>query len=498
MTLYLFLNCGLFFAYFGYVYADAAKRLALGLGAPLAKGCAGILYLNIPLSFLTMSRTFMTWARTSKLKYLIPFDHATLFHQIVGGVIVLASTGHISGHLISTFRNAAKVDDLVALNSVVENFTFKSLPTYTWLIFQSGPGMSGVIITLALILLTVTALPSVRKRHFNLFWYTHHLFVVFTGALFAHGTWQYVQFPHMVFYLGIPFLWYVWERVLRWYRAVFVLYEVSLITIQPERTIRIQLTPKNKTCNYRPGQYVYVNFPNIARFEWHPYTLTSSPLEQNLVIYIRANGNWSNEVVRLAKNDPEALSSVRIDGPFGAPAEHFGDFKNIMLIGTGIGVTPFAGILRDMQIKVLERNETMSKLQRVDLYWVNRSRGAFTWFVQLLRDLEQPKTQSMIRVHTFITSANSSRDIRSVLLWKGLSLLRNESNSSVLTGLAREAYWGRPDWELIFEQTAAKFSGGTVGVFFCGPEVLAEELWQLARKKSASTRCRFVFRMENF
>lgn len=40
------------------------------------------------------------------------------------------------------------------------------------------------------------------------------------------------------------------------------------------------------------------------------------------------------------------LPAVRIDGPYGAPAEDVFDSEAAVLVGAGIGVTPFASILK--------------------------------------------------------------------------------------------------------------------------------------------------------
>ncbi|CRK48553.1 hypothetical protein BN1723_016902, partial [Verticillium longisporum] len=40
---------------------------------------------------------------------------------------------------------------------------------------------------------------------------------------------------------------------------------------------------------------------------------------------------------------------VGINGPFGAPAQRFYEFNHSVIIGAGIGVTPFSGILADLQ-----------------------------------------------------------------------------------------------------------------------------------------------------
>lgn len=29
--------------------------------------------------------------------------------------------------------------------------------------------------------------------------------------------------------------------------------------------------------NYKPGDYVFLNIPAIAKYEWHPFTISSAP-----------------------------------------------------------------------------------------------------------------------------------------------------------------------------------------------------------------------------
>lgn len=29
--------------------------------------------------------------------------------------------------------------------------------------------------------------------------------------------------------------------------------------------------------HFKPGDYVYINVPEIAKYEWHPFTISSAP-----------------------------------------------------------------------------------------------------------------------------------------------------------------------------------------------------------------------------
>jgi hypothetical protein len=53
--------------------------------------------------------------------------------------------------------------------------------------FTSGPGVTGWIMTAALIIMVWFAMEKRRKKNFEKFWYSHHLFVVFFINWQLHG-----------------------------------------------------------------------------------------------------------------------------------------------------------------------------------------------------------------------------------------------------------------------------------------------------------------------
>lgn len=48
-------------------------------------------------------------------------------------------------------------------------------------------GITGVVITLCLILIITSSTKTIRRSYFEVFWYTHHLFVIFFIGLAIHG-----------------------------------------------------------------------------------------------------------------------------------------------------------------------------------------------------------------------------------------------------------------------------------------------------------------------
>ncbi len=91
------------------------------------------------------------------------------------------------------------------------------------------------------------------------------------------------------------------------------------------------------------------------------------------------------------------------DGPFGAPSSNIYRAEHAVLVGTGIGVTPFASILQSIiyrywQVKREcprcdyvwsdDLSPNMYNLKKVDFIWINRDQKSFEWFVKLLSQLE--------------------------------------------------------------------------------------------------------------
>jgi len=99
-----------------------------------------------------------------------------------------------------------------------------------------------------------------------------------------------------------------------------------------------------------------------------------------------SNGGYL-DITSLALALGRSLPALRIDGPFGAPAQDVLSNEVAVLVGAGIGVTPFASILKDIWYK--QQKNQLGALRRVLFVWINREAENFEWFNTLLRNLEQ-------------------------------------------------------------------------------------------------------------
>jgi len=330
--------------------------------------------LNCALILFTVCRNIISLFRTSLLNKIVPFDENISFHIAIAWSITFWGTVHSIGHMYNF---------LYVANASNDQTTAEKLN------LASGPGLTGQFIVVSLFLMITSAMASVRRKFFELFWYTHHLFIVFFGLLLVHGAFCFIKAnPGVNPTCSGPSFWKWWlasalayliERILREVRGRRKT-NISKVVQHPSKVVEVQI--KKSSFAAKSGQYIFICCPEIAVYEWHPFTLTSSPEEDFLSIHIRVVGDWTNAFAkrlgcRFGDPDeefmtpPESLPFVMVDGPYGSASEDVFDYATSVLIGAGIGVTPFASVLKSVWYRVNSPTNVM-KLRKVYFFWICR------------------------------------------------------------------------------------------------------------------------------
>jgi len=195
----------------------------------------------------------------------------------------------------------------------------------------------------------------------------------------------------------------------------------------------------------------------------HPFSITSAPGDDYLSVHIRTNGDWTQELKRifvenyfsphlnrrasfseLGAAEPRSLPKLLVDGPYGAPAQDFRNYDVLLLVGLGIGATPFISILRDLLNNIKIADELMDlametsrsednansfsvstassnrkrayRTSRAHFYWVTREAGSFEWFKGVMNEVAEMDKKGVIELHNYLTSVYEERDARTTLL----------------------------------------------------------------------------------
>jgi len=479
-------------------YLGTDQFTVLTHGVCMARGAAAAIKLNAALLLVTMLRNFLSWARGSFIGSLLPVDKNIVFHRYIAWCVAFFAGVHIMAHMFNYNRlSQATAADLTTMYG---NKAPAAAPTTYALAFKTLPGTTGYLVTICMVLMYSSAIKYVRGPMFNVFWFTHHLFILFFGLLCFHGAAAILEKPTFWMWFIGPGFFYALERTIRIARGSQDTI-LQLAIAHPSKVLELQL--KKSTFKYKPGQYLFLNCPYIASHEWHPFTISSAPEEDFVSVHIRVVGDWTGDLWNFLNPEkklgvvqenllsaPDGSAIFKIDGPFGAASEDVFQFKTVVLAAGGIGVTPFGSILKSTRYKIEKTGGT--NITKVYFYWISRDKNAFEWFSEVLAALEYENINNFLEVHVYLTGQLSPDEIRNVMY--GL-----ESDADAITGLQSPTHFGRPNWKEIFGQIATRHQGEVIGVFFCGPSVLSKQLYKMCTLfTTTKTATKFKYHKENF
>jgi NADPH oxidase 5 len=441
------------------LFADAALRYrALGANVyvEVARGFGACLNLSAALIVIPMLRQTLTRVRQSVLGRVVPVDDAVMLHGKLGELTFLFGVLHSGAHALNIFRSG--VDPW--------------LPSY-W---------TGYILLASMLVLWIGSREVVRRsRRFELFHISHLTYFVIVAVLFVHA-------KHFWLWGLVPWGWFLIERSLRSRRRRERSRLLDARLYQCDVTRLDFARPRGFV--YQPGDYVFVRMPDVARHEWHPFTLTSAPEQSDrLTVHVRTVGDWTRTVRDRAPAllRHHAPSRVQIDGPYGTPCRHILDVPHAVAIAGGIGVTPFAPILKSLILRQTNCERPRPRLEKLRFVWLNRDQRAFEWFRDLLERLECADTRKLLEIHTFMTSGRS--ELAGGMLDFARYVLHARACGDLITGLQSQTSLGYPDFDRLFETFYRNPTLPPPEVFFCGPARLERVVAKSCMRLRLRLRC---------
>ncbi|XP_077425226.1 NADPH oxidase 5 [Vanacampus margaritifer] len=557
----------------------------------LAKGCGQCLNFNCTFVMVLMLRRCLTWLRATWVIRVLPLDQNILLHQIVGYAILGYTLVHTTAHIL----NFAQLSESSGFS--VWEYLLTTRPGIGWV--KGTASVTGVVLQVVICLMGLCSSTLVRRSgHFEVFYWSHLSYVWVWSLLMVHcaNFWKWFVVPGLVFLL---------EKII----GIAVsrmggLYIVE-VNLLPSKVTHLVIK-RPQFFQFKPGDYVYINIPAIAKYEWHPFTISSAPEQSDsLWLHIRSMGQWTNRLYeyfrqpqspapsprrlaaslrsrRLRKTPADLFSNGNgavasnqdnaveltmyrhngsraganpatspprppdqvgpaergeapplrevdhvsgtfgenhrlcnikcyVDGPYGTPTRQIFASEHAVLIGAGIGITPFASILQSIMCRYRRRKQNCPncdyswcenikdnemKLRKVDFIWINRDQKSFEWFVSLLTKLEMDQADGelegrFLEMHMYMTSALCKNDMKAIGLQMALDLLAKKEKRDSITGLRTRTQPGRPEWAKVFQKVSEE-NKGKVHVFYCGSPALAKVI------KAQCEHFGFNFYKENF
>ena len=484
---------------------SATAKLNLRPFVGIAKASAACINLQLGLILLPVTRSLVSAFRASFVNVVMPFDHAVGAHKIIAFYFCVFTIIHVLAHMMNynAIIAIAKTNPMnmtkgfeklpLIANSLAKNRPSGMDPAlYLWL--TTIPGWTGVLSVLFMFLAVTGALFHIRRHNFEIFYYSHHLLVLVFILIIPHGETGFVSsilgsdgnekilsngsggdFKKSVL-VGVLF--YCVDRLLMRHlmrnpspskivKCVRHPSNVMELCIMPPEQIGGSLVVHKSV----PGSVIMINCPSISKHEYHPFTLTSCPSMGVWSVHIRCTGDWTTKFAKecgitFTNQDTsqsiESMPPLYIDGPFISECIDAIKHPVSVFIGAGIGVTPFAALLRDTLTRIQSGNTDVI-IKKVYFFWICRDTHSFEWFIELLREFDG--YYHLIEPYIYITNIDDPIQIM---------MNSKTSDSDLVTGLPFQSFFGRPNWDQLFTDMSKSHTEDSVGIFVCGPSQLSK------------------------
>ncbi|XP_060167480.1 ferric reduction oxidase 6-like [Lycium barbarum] len=315
------------------------------------------------IGLICLAFLFLPVARGSVLLRAIdiPFEHATRYHVWLGHLTMALFTLHGLFFVIGWAMQGRLVEELIDW----KNIGVANLP--------------GVISLAAGLLMWVTSLPGVRRKNFELFFYTHQLYVVFVVFLALHVG----DFIFMIAGAGI-FL-FMLDRFLRFFQSRKTV-DILSATCFPCGTVELVIS-KPANLHYNALGWIFLQIRQLSWLQWHPFSVSSSPFDgkHHVAILIKVLGDWTeklkgnilNRSLEQSENDPllqhKRKITASVEGPYGHESPYHLTYENLILVAGGIGISPFLAILSDILHRINDRKPCLPR--NILIVWAIKNSG---------------------------------------------------------------------------------------------------------------------------
>ncbi|KAJ8529470.1 hypothetical protein K7X08_036305 [Anisodus acutangulus] len=331
-------------------------------------------FLFFPVTRLSSILPLVGLTSESSIKYHIWLGHVSM------ALAILHSVGFVIYYAVS--------------NQMIEMLEWSS--TYV-------SNVAGEIATLVAIAMWATSLYKIRRKMFEVFFYTHQLYSLYIFFYLLH-----VGVAYTCMILPGIFL-FVIDRYLRFLQSKR---RARLISSRLLPCSTIELTfSKNPALMYNPTSILYVNVPSVSKLQWHPFTvLSSSNLESDkLSVVIKCVGGWSQKLEKQLSSSPDRLQ-ISTEGPYGPSSFHFLSRDCLVMVSGGSGITPMISIFRELIYR--STTQPTTKIPKVILITAFKNTSDLTMLDLLLPLSTTPSDISNLdfQIEAYITRENDPQE----------------------------------------------------------------------------------------
>ena len=301
--------------------------------------CSGIFYFLC----VMLSLRYGIW----RLFFNLSFDRAMIYHQICAYIAILLCILHVYSNIYSSFNYY---------------------------------GITGYICWISTIIMSILGILLRRKYYNTFFIYSHWFFIiiVLVSGILHNAILIVVATPIFT----IDFIIRIMDNY--WYTTTLT----NIRVIDNDRIVCIEF--EKKGFKYVAGQYAFINIPKIGLLEWHPFTLSCYPGQNNnkLSMHIKVEGNWTSKLsiwMKSIQTQPEFWKDTRIniEGPHGELMlpKPLHKYQHILFISGGIGITPCESLFNQLVSDLVYNKQLKgAKVNKIEFIFTTRSKAMINEF----------------------------------------------------------------------------------------------------------------------
>ncbi|KAI6241662.1 NAD(P)H oxidase (H(2)O(2)-forming) [Aphelenchoides fujianensis] len=313
-------------------------RRVMGIGIAITRGAAAALSFCMGLILLTVCRNVLTLIRETPIGEFLPLDAAITFHKIVGITAGVFSAIHTVGHCINFYHAV---------------FGSNFIPSISYWFFGTITGITGILLVAIMSIIYVFSMPAVLKRAYHAFRVTHMLNVMLYALTILHGLPKLLRLAQILQYKEL---------------------QIVEADTYPSDIIYIQFK-RPHSFKFRSGQWVRVSCPSFSSSfnKHHAFSIASCPQSPYIELYIKAVGPWTWQLrheITDARTNGLLFPTINLSGPFGDGNQEWHNYDVVVMVGGGIGVTPYASTLMDLVTEKASGNHSNIRCKKVYFLWI--------------------------------------------------------------------------------------------------------------------------------
>ena len=355
--------------------------------------------------------------------------------------------------------------------------------------FKGIVNFSGSIGLILALLIGLTSLGIIRRKMFEIFYKFHWiLFVSLTIACLIHGAGS-IMFGVVGFIIDYLF---------RLYSIFYKPVSIKNVELLNGNVIKIKFDKKD--FEYEAGQYVFICIPSISLSEFHPFSISSSPYDNDCVqIHIRVLGDWTKKLQTLVEKHQEVelydwkKLLCYMEGPYGQLQIQLEKYSELVMISGGIGITPLQSIFNELLYNI-SNNIDGNHLKKIHFIWVVRDPSMIHEFddrhwsgiehdnVTYCKKIDEQHLElpKYFSPNLIIIAKNNGIEQQTEIITHFYITGVNDEQKSEYIEKFPFLRFGRPDIQNILKETNK--SKHDVAVLCCGPNGMLQDVKKYAIK----------------